>query len=137
MALVRIKSDSEKVKVTAKYATSATTGLPSKYVKPSSKDPSKVELFIVEGDSAAGSARSARNTETQGIYPIRGKILNVFQATPQKIAANAEVMGIVQILGAGYGKNFDINKLKVNRVIIMTDELTASKNAFRVTTRVM
>ena len=137
MALVRIKSDSEKIKVTAKYATSATTGLPSKYVKPSSKDPSKVELFIVEGDSAAGSARSARNTETQGIYPIRGKILNVFQATPQKIAANAEVMGIVQILGAGYGKNFDINKLKVNRVIIMTDELTASKNAFRVTTRVM
>ena len=119
------------------FATSATTGLPSKYVKPSSKDPSKVELFIVEGDSAAGSARSARNTETQGIYPIRGKILNVFQATPQKIAANAEVMGIVQILGAGYGKNFDINKLKVNRVIIMTDELTASKNAFRVTTRVM
>ena len=51
--------------------------------------------------------------------------------------ANAEVMGIVQILGAGYGKNFDLNKLKVNRVIIMTDELTASKNAFRVTTRVM
>ena len=122
MALVRIRADSEKVKVTAKYATSATSGLPAKYVKPSSKDPSKVELFIVEGDSALGSARSARNPETQGVFPIRGKILNVFQATPQKIAANAEVMGIVQILGAGYGKNFDINKLKVNRVIIMTDE---------------
>ena len=122
VASARIKADSEKVKVTAKYATSATNGLPAKYIKPSSKDPSKIELFIVEGDSAAGSARSARNTETQGVFPIRGKILNAFQASPQKIAANAEVMGIVQILGAGYGKNFDINKLKVNRVIIMTDE---------------
>ena len=121
VASARIKADSEKVKVTAKYATSATNGT-CKVIKPSSKDPSKIELFIVEGDSAAGSARSARNTETQGVFPIRGKILNAFQASPQKIAANAEVMGIVQILGAGYGKNFDINKLKVNRVIIMTDE---------------
>lgn len=121
MAMVRIKADSEKVKVTAKYATSATTGLPAKYVRPSSKDPSKIELFIVEGDSALGSARSARNPEYQGVFPIRGKILNVFQATPQKIAANAEVMGIVQILGAGHGKNFDMSKLKVNKVIIMTD----------------
>lgn len=121
IALVRIKADSEKVKVTAKYATSASSGLPAKYVKPSSKDASKIELFIVEGDSALGSARSARDPETQGVFPIRGKILNVFQATPQKIAANAEVMGIVQILGAGYGKNFDINKLKVNRIIIMSD----------------
>ena len=128
LALVRIKADSEKVKVTAKYATSATTGLPAKYVKPSTKDPSKIELFIVEGDSA----RSARNVETQGIFPIRGKILNVFQASPQKIAANNEVMAITQILGAGYGKHFDISKLKVSKVIFMTDELTASKNAFRV-----
>lgn len=131
LALVRIKADSEKVKVTAKYATSATTGLPAKYVKPSTKDPNKIELFIVEGDSALGSARSARNVETQGIFPIRGKILNVFQASPQKIAANNEVMAITQILGAGYGKHFDISKLKVSKVIFMTDELTASKNAFR------
>lgn len=130
MAMVRIKADTEKVKVTAKYATSATSGLPAKYVKPSTKDPKKVELFIVEGDSALGSARSARNVETQGIFPIRGKILNVFQATPQKIAANAEVMGIVQILGAGYGKNFDINKLRINRLIIMTDEQQRPKMLF-------
>ena len=121
LALVRIKADSEKVKVTAKYATSATTGLPAKYVKPSTKDPNKIELFIVEGDSALGSARSARNVETQGIFPIRGKILNVFQASPQKIAANNEVMAITQILGAGYGKHFDISKLKVSKVIFMTD----------------
>ena len=69
-----------------------------------------------------GSARSARNVETQGIFPIRGKILNVFQASPQKIAANNEVMAITQILGAGYGKHFDISKLKVSKVIFMTDE---------------
>lgn len=121
IALARIKADTEKVKITAKYATSATTGLPAKYVKPSTKDPNKIELFIVEGDSALGSARSARNVETQGIFPIRGKILNVFQASPQKIAANNEVMAITQILGAGYGKHFDISKLKVSKVIFMTD----------------
>lgn len=121
VAMARIKADSEKIKVTAKYATSASSGLPSKYIKPSSKDPDKIELFIVEGDSALGSARSARNVETQGIFPIRGKILNVFQASWQKILGNAEVMGIVQILGAGYGKKFDISKIKVSKVIIMTD----------------
>ena len=121
VAMARIKADSEKVKVTAKYATSASSGLPAKYIKPSSKDPSKIELFIVEGDSALGSARSARNVETQGIFPIRGKILNVFQASWQKILGNAEVMGITQILGAGYGKKFDISKMKVSKIIIMTD----------------
>lgn len=121
IALIRVKADSEKVKVTAKYATSASSGLPQKYVKPSNKNSKELELFIVEGDSACGSARSARNVETQGIFPIRGKILNVFQATPQKIAANAEIMGIVQILGAGYGKNFDLSKVKFSKIIFMTD----------------
>lgn len=121
IALMRIKADTEKVKVTAKYAVSASSGLPQKYVKPSNKNAKDLELFIVEGDSALGSARSARNVETQGIFPIRGKILNVFQATPQKIAANAEIMGIVQILGAGYGKNFDISKVKFSKIIFMTD----------------
>lgn len=121
VAMARIKADTEKVKVTAKYATSATSGLPAKYVKPSNKNSPDLELFIVEGDSALGSARSARNVENQGIFPIRGKILNVFQATPQKIAANAEVMGIVHIIGAGYGKNFDLSKVKFKKIIFMTD----------------
>ena len=121
ISLIRIKADSEKVKVTAKYATSASSGLPQKYVKPSDKNSKELELFIVEGDSACGSARSARNVATQGIFPIRGKILNVFQATPQKIAANAEIMGIVQILGAGFGKSFDLSKVKFSKIIFMTD----------------
>lgn len=121
IALIRIKTDTEKVKITAKYATSASSGLPQKYVKPSDKNSKDLELFIVEGDSACGSARSARNVATQGIFPVRGKVLNVFQATPQEIAANAEVMGIVQILGAGFGKSFDISKVKFSKIIFMTD----------------
>ena len=121
LALVRIKSDTEKVKITAKYETSATTGLPQKYVRPKSKNPKEIELFIVEGDSALSPARNARDDRFQGIFPIRGKILNVFQATPQKILANPEVVGIINILGAGYGKHFDINKIKVSKVIFMSD----------------
>ena len=68
-----------------------------------------------------GSARSARNPKTQGIFPIRGKILNVWQASPQKIADNAEVMGIAQILGGGFGKKFDISKVKFKKIIFMAD----------------
>ena len=123
LANIRVKTDSEKIKVTAKYETSVVSGLPEKYVKPTSKDPKITELFIVEGDSALGSARNARNEKIQGIFPIRGKILNVFQATPQKIAANAEIASIIQILGAGYGKNFNIDKMRVGKIIFMTDEL--------------
>ena len=136
IAQVRLKSETEKVKITAKYATSATTGLPQKYQRPLDKNSKHLELFIVEGDSALGSAKQARDVNTQGVFPIRGKILNVWQATPQKIAGNAEVMGIVQILGAGYGKNFDLSKVKFEKIIFMTDELIASKNTFRKTMRV-
>lgn len=119
VANIRIKTDTEKVKVTAKYETSAITGLPASYFKPTGKE--HTELFIVEGKSALGAAKSARDVKTQGVFPIRGKILNVWQATPQKIADNAEVMGIAHILGAGYGKNFDINKVKFEKIIFMSD----------------
>lgn len=121
IANIRIKTDSEKIKVTAKYETSVTSGLPSKYLKPTSKNPKITELFIVEGDSAMGTARNARDEKTQGIFPIRGKILNVFQATPQRIAANTEIASIIRILGAGYGKSFDINKMKIGKIIFMSD----------------
>ena len=132
IANIRVKSETEKVKVTAKYQTSIITGLPAKYTKPSGTPSDGLELFIVEGDSALGSAKSARNPKTQGIFPIRGKILNVWQATPQKIADNAEVMGIAQILNAGIGggksgvrihgyEPFDVNKVKFKKIIFMTD----------------
>ena len=121
VALARIKADSEKVKITAKYTTSATSGLPEKYVRPMTKDVSKIELFIVEGDSALGSAREARDPQYQGIFPIRGKILNVFQASPAKIAANVEIAAFINILGAGWGKSFDINKMKVGKIVFLSD----------------
>lgn len=128
ISLIRIKADDEKIKVTAKYNTSAITGLPEKYSKPSGPSSLGWELFIVEGDSAAGPAKSARNPETQGIYPIRGKILNVWQATPKKIGENKEVMGIAHILGAGFGKNFDISKVKFSKIIFMTDKFVVSEH---------
>jgi DNA gyrase subunit B len=122
IAVARIKADNEIIKVRAKYETSASTGLPQKYLPPTNrKDRVNTELFIVEGDSALGTARNARDEKYQGIFPIRGKILNVFQATPAKIAANTEIASIIQILGAGYGKNFDIDKVRVGKIIFMSD----------------
>ena len=121
VGMIRLRSEDEKVKVTAKYETSNVTGLPAKYTKPSGPASMGWELFIVEGDSASGSAKTARNPKTQGIFPIRGKILNAWQASPAKIAANAEIMGIAKILGGGYGKNFDISKVKFKKIIFMTD----------------
>ena len=121
IATARIKADTEKIKVTAKYTTDVITGLPDSYVPPSGPASEGWELFIVEGKSALGSARDARNPRIQGIYPIRGKILNAWQATTQKISDNAELMGISQILGGGYLRKFDISKVKFKRIIFMTD----------------
>lgn len=118
---VRVAADKEKTKVTAKYTVSATTGLPQKYRRPTGPASEGWELVIVEGDSAESSASQGRDERRQGIFPIRGKILNVYDATPDKIRANAEIMGIVNILGAGYGKTFDITKVKFKKIIFLTD----------------
>ena len=90
-----------------------------------SKDPSKCEIFIVEGDSAGGSAGTARNREFQAILPIRGKILNVEKASIDKVLANAEIKTMINSFGCGfsegYGNDFDITKLNYNKIILMTD----------------
>lgn len=121
IADARMKADAEKIKVTAKYNKNVTTGLPAKYNKPTGPVSLGWELIIVEGDSAGGTAKDGRDEKRQGIFPIRGKILNVFDATPDKIANNVEVIAIRDILGAGFGKTFDINKVKFQKIIFMAD----------------
>lgn len=96
-------------------------GLPGKLADCSLKDPNICEVYIVEGDSAGGSAKKGRDSKTQAILPLWGKMLNVEKTRPEKVVSNEKLQPVIASLGTGIGKDFDISKLRYNKVIIMAD----------------
>ena len=115
------RTDLSKIKELDRKSIKERNRLPGKLVDCSSKSIKDSEIFIVEGDSAGGSAKQARNREFQAILPLRGKILNVYNVGLSKIADNNEIQNLIQSLGCGIGKNFEISKLRYEKVILMTD----------------
>ena len=107
--------------VTRKKSGLEISNLPGKLADCSSNNPEQTELFIVEGDSAGGSAKSGRNREFQAILPIRGKILNVEKATMDKILANEEIRSLFTAMGTGFGADYDLSKARYHKLVIMTD----------------
>jgi len=120
-AKARMASRAARDEVTRKSNISHRLTLPGKLADCSSTKPSDSELFIVEGDSAGGSSKQARDRKTQAILPLRGKILNVENATSDKLIGNAELKALSLSIGTGIGADFDLGKLRYDKIIVMTD----------------
>ena len=120
-ARAREASRAAKEGVNRKTAVSHRLNLPGKLADCSSTDPHESELFVVEGDSAGGSAKQGRDRRTQAILPLRGKVLNTFQANDAKLGANKELGDIVSALGCGIGESLDLGKLRYGKIIILAD----------------
>jgi len=117
----RAREAARKARELVKRKNDLTATLPGKLADCSSKNPEERELFIVEGESAGGSAKQARDRRFQAILPIRGKIINVEKAGMSRILKNEEIKAIISAIGAGMGREFDITKARYRRIIIMTD----------------
>lgn len=117
----RARFEARKAREVVRKGALESTKLPGKLADCSSKDPSRCELFIVEGQSAGGSAKEGRDRETQAILPLRGKVLNTEQARIDKMFQNAEIKSLILAFGTGFGETFDLAKLRYDKIVIMTD----------------